>query len=405
MKALDDITVLACEQYEAGTTVTMPMAFMGATIIMVEPPGKGQIGRTNGPVFKEGVDLFYHIVLTLNKKSVTLNLKSPKGLQMFMDLAKKVDIVHDNLGPGTMDRLGLGYEDLKKVNPRLIVSTVKGFGTGPYEKFYCMDTVAQAVGGSLSLTGFPDKPPVGPGISVGDTGTGMFGLGAVLAALHHRDVTGEGQFVEVGMSECSLNYNRGNWALRQAEKDPLFKGPSIERAGNTLPGTAPHNIYKTRDTEKTDNYLMIVAREQKEWDALLTVIGHPELIGDPRFKDANARWQNVEEVDRLITEWTSRQYAFNAFHRLSKAGVPTGVTMNSVQMGNDPHYQEREMVIELDHPHRGRYKTFGGVQRLSDNPVKYDSGPLLGQHNQEIYAKYLGLTHLDLAKLTAEGVI
>jgi len=405
MKALDDITVLANEQYEAGTTATEPMAFLGATVILTERPGTGQIGRASRPPSKEGVDPFYHIYLTMNKKSLTLNLKHPKGVEIFKEIAKKVDIVHDNYGPGVMDRLGVGYEALKKVNPRLIVSSVKGFGEGPYEKYFCMDGVAQATGSSISQTGFPDKPPVSTGVSLGDTGTGMFCLGAILAALHQREVTGEGQFVETAMMETSMSYNRANYALKQAEKDPLFQGPPIPRAANTLPGVAPHDMYKTMDSAVNENYLMIYVREQKQWDALLRVIGRTDLIGNPKYKDTNSRWQYVDEVNKIIEDWTSQRSAFEAFHALAKAGVPVGVTQNSTQMMNDPHFTGREMVIELDHPHRGHYKTFGCVQRLSDNPIQYQTGPLLGQHNQEVLAKYLGYTHLDLAKLAAEGVI
>ncbi len=406
MKALDDITVLACEQYEAGTTATMPMAYMGANIIMVERPGTGQIGRAPRPPFnKPGIDPFYHIYLNMNKKSLSLNLKNPKAVEIFKEIAKKVDIVHDNYGPGAMEKLGVGYEALKKVNPRLIVSSVKGFGEGPYETYMCMDGVAQATGTSASMTGFPDKPPIVPGVSLGDTGTGMFSLGAILAALHYRDVTGEGQFVEASMMECSMNYNRGNYGLRQAERDPLFQGAPVPRAGNSLPGIAPQNIYKTIDSPKNDNYVMIVAREPKQWEALLKVIGRADLIGNPKYADTYARWQNVAEVDKIIEDWTSKQNAFEAFHTLCRAGVPAGVTMNSTQMMNDPHYIQREMVLVLDHPHRGKYKTMGSVQRLCDNPIQYTTAPLLGQHNQEILAKYLGYTHHDCAKLAAEGVI
>jgi len=405
MKALDDITVLACEQYEAGTTATEPMAFLGATIIMVEAPGRGQAGRAPRPTIKPGVDPFYHIYLNMNKKSITLNLRELKGVEIFKEMAKKVDIVHDNLGPGTMDRLGIGYEALKTVNSRLIVSTIKGFGSGPYEKYYCMDGVAQATGTSYSLTGFPDKPPITPGVTLGDTGTGMFSLGAILAALYQRDITGEGQFVEVSMMDSSMSYNRANYALRQSEKDPLFQGPPIQRAGSTLPGVAPYNIYKTRDSADKENYMMIIAREQNQWDALLRVIGREDLIGNPKYKDANTRWQHVNEIDKIIEDWTSQRSAFEAFHALAKAGVPASITLNSTQMMSDPHFIEREMVIELDHPHRGRYKTFGCVQRLSDNKIEYQTAPLLGQHNAEVYAKYMDYTHLDLTKLAAEGII
>jgi formyl-CoA transferase len=405
MKALDDITILACEQYEAGTTATMPQAWMGATVIMCETPGKGQIGRApRPPINKLGIDPFYHIYLNMNKKSITLNLQNPKGVEMFKEMSKKVDVVHDNLGPGTMDRLGVGYEALKAINPRIIVSTVKGFGKGPYEKYFCMDGVAQATGTSYSMTGFPDKPPIVPGVSLGDTGTGMFSLGAILAAIHQRDITGEGQYVEVSMMEASMSYNRANYALRQAEKDPMFQGPPIPRAASTLPGVAPYNIYKTTDIDK-ENYIAIVCKTEKQWTSLLRVIGREDLIGNPKFKDHNTRWANVAEVDKIIEDWTSKRGAFDCFHRLCQAGVPAGVTQNSTQFMNDPHFIQREIIMTLDHPHRGQYKTMGSVQRLSNNPIQYQTSPLLGQSNLEVFAKYLGLTFVDCAKLAAEGVI
>jgi len=405
MKALDDIVVLACEQWEAGTTATMPMAWMGATVIMIEAPGRGQVGRTARPTYKQGVDTFYAIYLTMNKKSLTLNLQNPKGVEVFKELAKKADVVHDNLGPGTMDRLGVGYEALKKVNPRLIVSTIKGFGQGPYEKYFCMDGVAQAVGTSYSMTGFPDKPPITPGVSLGDTGTGMFSLGAILAALHQREKTGEGQFVEVAMAECSMNYNRANYALKQAERDPLFKGAPVMRAGSTMPGVAPYNIYKTTDSTDKDNYLMVIAREPKQWDALLRVIGRTDLTGNPKFKDPWTRWENVAEVDKMIGDWTSNRTAKEGFTALCEAGVPAGITLNSTQMMNDPQFRESGIVIEMDHPHRGKFLTMGCVQKLSDNPIQYENAPLLGQDNLWVLAKYLGYTHLEVTKLAQEGVL
>jgi formyl-CoA transferase/succinyl-CoA--D-citramalate CoA-transferase len=202
-----------------------------------------------------------------------------------------------------------------------------------------------------------------------------------------------------------MNYNRANYALRQAEGDPLFQGPAIKRAGSTLPGVAPYNIYRTADSDEKDNYLMIIAREQKQWHALLRVIGRTDLTGNPKYKDANSRWQYVAEIDKMIEDWTSKRGAYEAFHLLAKAGVPASITLNSTQMMNDPHFREQEMLIDLDHPHRGQYRTFGCVQKLSENKLEYQTGPLLGEHNAEIYAKYMDFTHHDLAKLSAEGII
>jgi formyl-CoA transferase len=210
--------------------------------------------------------------------------------------------------------------------------------------------------------------------------------------------------VEVSMMESSMSYNRANYALRQAEKDPLFKGPQIPRAASTLPGVAPYNIYKTTDVDK-ENYIAIVCKTEKQWTALLRVIGREDLIGNPKFRNPNVRWENVAEVDKTIEDWTKTRSAFECFHKLCQAGVPAGVTQNSTQFMNDPHFLQRETIMTLDHPHRGPYKTVGSVYRLSNNPIQYQTAPLLGQSNLEVYAKYLGLTFIDCAKLAAEGVI
>jgi len=405
LKALDDITVLACEQFEAGTTATELLAFLGAEVIMVETPGKGQPGREGFGAPGPGLDSYYHIYLNLNKKSITLNLASPKGVEIFKEMAKKVDIVFDNLGPGTMDRLGIGYEALKAVNPRLIVGTLKGFGEGPYSSYLCYDSIAQSIGGAYCLTGWPDRPPTMPGQTLGDTGTGMYTFGALLAALQYRDVTGEGQFVELAMVDNSLCFNRVPLALRQAEKDPMFTGEPARRLGNNMPGVAPHGIYKAKDTENSDNYVAIHVVDQPQWNALLKVIGKEELLGDERFKNSASRWENRELVDQMVEEWTSKRSAQNAFHTLAQAGVPAGVTQNTTQMMNDPHLIARKSVVEVDHPHFGRFKTLGCAPRLADSPAEITCAPLLGQHNVEVYARLMGYTHHELSKLTKEGII
>jgi len=405
LKALDDITVLACEQFEAGTTATELLAFLGAEVIMVEAPMRGQPGRTIMPTYQKGVDTFYHIYLNLNKKSITLNLTNPKGVGIFKEMAKKADIVFDNLGPGTMDRLGIGYEALKAVNPRLIVTTLKGFGEGPYSDYLCYDNIAQATGGAYTLSGWPDKPPTLPGTTLGDTGSGMHGFVAMLAALHYRDITGEGQFVELAMVDNSLCFDRVPLALRQAEKDPMFTGAPAKRVGNDMAGAAPHGIYKAKDTAGTDNYVAIHVVDQAQWHALLKVLGKEDLLGDERFKDSASRWENREAVNQMVEAWTSQRSAQNAFHTLAQAGVPAGVTQNIPQVMNDPHLIARRSVVEVDHPHRGKFKALGCAPRLADSPVEVKCAPLLGQNNADVYARLMGYTQYELAELAKEGII
>src|SRR6516225_3036346 len=275
-KALAGVTVLDLTQYEAGTSSTELLAWLGADVIKVEEPKLGEQGRWR-VTDKPGVDSYYFMLLNANKRSITLNLKSSRGKEIFSDLVKQVDIVSENYSLGTMESLGLGYDKLRQINPRLIYLTVKGFGTfGPYSKYKSFDMIAQASGGAMALTGFPGTPPLKPGPTIGDTGTGMHAAIGVLAAYIQRERTGRGQKVEVAMQDAVMNFCRVPNMGTYITKKPIV------RSGNRLAGGGPADVYKCAGGE--DDYVFILCTNREMFESLCSAMGKPEMAEDPRFK-------------------------------------------------------------------------------------------------------------------------
>ena len=404
-KALEDIKVLDLTQWEAGPACTEMMAFLGADVIKVEPPGVGDPSRHFSTVpLEPGVDSFYFIYFNLNKKSITLNLEKAKGIEILKDLAKRVDILVENFEPGTMEGMGLTYDVLKEINPGLIYGRISGYGSyGPYANYPAVDATVQAMGGLFSWTGWPDKPPVKSAPSIGETASSVNLFGGIMMALHQKDKTGKGQFVEVTMMDTVLNLCRVAMTFRQAETDQMFRGAPAKRIGVPNPRSAPSNIYPTKDKDNFINFMF--GRAQHQWENLLRIIGHPELIGDPRFTDPATRGKNSAVVDKLISDWTSTKSGYEAFNTFASAGVSTGITLTSSQAMNDPHVTHRKMVVELEHPVRGKYKTIGYPAKLEKSPVEVKNAPLLGQDNERVYADLMGYTKEDLAKLKEVGVV
>lgn len=403
-KALGDIKVLDLTQWEAGPACTEIMAFLGADVFKVEPPEVGDPARHFSTVpLEPNVDSFYFIYYNLNKKSITLNLEKAKGIDILKDLVKKVDVLVENFEPGTMERMGLTYDVLKELNPRLIVARISGYGSyGPYADYPAVDATVQAMGGLFSWTGWPDKPPVRSAPSIGETASGVNLFDGIMMAIHQRDRTGKGQFVEVTMIDTVLNLTRVRMS-GNTENDQLFQGKPVPRRGIGGTGRAPANLYPTKDEDNFINFMFGGA--QKQWDTLLKTIGHPELIGDPRFTDPVTRGKNSAVVDKLLSDWTSTKGGYEAFNTLAGAGVSTGVTLTSSQAMNDPHVTHRKMVVELEHPVRGKYKTLGYPAKLEKSPVEVENAPLLGQDNEKVYADLIGYTKEDLVKLKEVGVI
>lgn len=397
-KALAGVKVLDLTQFEAGTSCTEMLAWLGADVVKVETPGTGEQGRWQ-LTEKPGVDSHYFMLLNANKRSITLNLKDERGKRIFTELVKKFDVLTENFSLGTLEKWGFGWDRLHELNPRLIYLTIKGFGTfGPYSKYKSFDMIAQASGGAMALTGFPGSPPLKPGPTIGDTGTGMHAAIGVLAAYVQLQRTGKGQKVEVAMQDAILNF------CRVPMMGTYITNKPVPRAGNRLAGGAPGDIYKCSPGGDND-YVYILCTTPAMWESLCKAIGRPDMITDERFKSRRSRGHHVEEVGEAITAWTSQHTKHEVMRMLGEAGVPCGKVLDSVELLNDPHLRERGMVVTIQHPVRGEFTMPGCPVKLEDSPAEVRSAPLLGQHNAEVFAEYLGFDGAELERLKQEGVI
>jgi formyl-CoA transferase len=397
-KALAGVKILDLTQFEAGTSCTEMLAWLGADVIKVEPPKMGEQGRWM-LTEKPGVDSHYFMLLNANKRSITLNMKSERGKEMFVELVKQVDVLSENYSLGTIESWGLGYDRLREINPRLIYLTIKGFGTyGPYSKYKSFDMIAQAAGGAMALTGFPGSPPLKPGPTIGDTGTGIHAACGVLAAYIQRQRTGKGQKVEVAMQEAVFNF------VRVPMMDVHITHKATERRGNRLGGGAVGDIYKCAPGGPND-YVYMLCTTPEMWQTMCKMIGRPDVPEDPRFKDRKERAKHIEDLTHIIEEWTGKRSKHEVMKILGEAGVPCGAVLDSVELLDDPHMKERGMVVTIDHPVRGKFTMPGCPVKLEDSPAEVKSAPLLGQHNAEIYGSMLGLKDGDLDQLKQQGVI
>jgi len=396
-KALDGIRVLDLTQYEAGPSCTQMLAWLGAEVIKIEPPG-GEAGRT-ALSDRRGEDAWFFLLLNSCKKGVTLNLKSPRGRQMFERLARTADVVVENLGPGAMERLGLGYEALRALNPRLIVASVKGFGSGgPYTEYKSFEWIAQAMAGAMSMTGAPDGPPTKAIGGLADTGAGLHTAIGILAAIIQRHATGVGQQIEVAQQDAVVNL------LRIHLRDTYANGKPVPRQGNRSVNAAPSNIYRCRPFGPND-YVFIHCATVEMWKTLTRIVGRPELGDDARYADRRDRVAFVDEIDDLIEAWTEKRTKQEVMEILAGAGVPCGAVLDSVEVLADPHLRQRGFVVDLEHPTRGAYPMPANPVRLSASPTEVVRAPLLGEHNAEVYGGLLGCGAAELEALRREGVI
>ncbi len=394
--ALDGIRVLDLSQYEAGPSCAETLAWLGAEVIKIEPPA-GEPAR-RGFSEQAGVDSVFFCLLNANKKSVTLNLKSERGRQIFEGLAKTADVVIENLGPGAMERLGLGHDALSRLNPRIISASVKGFGSeGPYASYKSFEMIAQAMGGVMSLTGTADGPPTRIEAGLGDTGAGLHAAIGILAAIVQRGVTGVGQRVEVAQQDVVVSLTRIHF------RDHYLGVSPILRHGNRSPGAAPSNLYRCRPFGPND-YVFIHVANPDMWKALVGVIGQPELA-DPRLADRAERLARADELDALVESWTGKRTKHEVMALLGSAGVPCGAVLDSGEVMSNEHLRGRGMIVDVEHPVRGRMPVPGNPIRLSASSTAVTHAPLLGQHNAEILGKVLGLSADDLARLKDDGVI
>jgi formyl-CoA transferase len=396
--ALSGIKVLDLSQFEAGPACTQTLAWLGADVIKVERPVYGEAARTS---VGDNVDSWSFLLLNANKKSVTADLKKPEGLDLVRRLAACADVFIENFGPGVIDRLGLGYDDVKAVRPDIIYAQIKGFGdASPWANFPAFDPIGQAAGGSIAMTGAEVGPPIRPGASIADTGAGLHCAIAILAAVIQRSRTGEGQRIEVAMQDVVMNFTRTAWQSFNAT------GAPADRAESDFLN-APKGLYPCKPFGLNDYIQIFTSRwpGSRHWDLLLEVIGREDLKGDPRFETPAKRFTHREEVDGLVKNWTAERTKFEAMRALGAAGVPVSAVMDTVDLAHDEYLRDRGMVVQLEHPDRGRVTTPGFPIKMSQSDVEVTLAPRLGADTDDVYRDLLGLEAKELDALREQGVI
>ena len=402
LDCLEGVRVVDFTQFEAGPSCTEALAWLGAEVVKIENPKTGDPGRRLAPG-KPDNDPWYFHQFNANKKSVTLNLKSPRGLEIVKDLLKKADVTVENMAPGTIERLGLGWDVVRELNPRIVYCQVKGFGEGsPYEKNLAFDMIAQAAGGPISVTGDADRPPVKPGPSFGDTGTGMLMAVSILAALYRRDRTGKGRRLQVAMQDAMVHYMRVPFSRTQLSGQAQIRGGS-SRSSALL---APSALYPCKPGGPNDYVYVFTSRANPEhWTRLLKAIGREDIIGDPRYDTWPARGERAAEVDEIIAAWTRQHTKEEAMKIIGGAGVPAGAVFDTLELLNDPSLAERGIMQKIEHPTTGKLTVPAWPVRFDGAPPRVKPSPLLGQHNADILGGWLGIAAGEVEALRAEGIV
>ena len=388
MAALDGMRVLDMTQYEAGTSCTQALAWMGADVVKVEAPGRGDPGR--GPNGSSE----YFIVWNSNKRSVAIDLKSEKGRELFLDLVPKFDVFVENYGPGVIEKLDLTYDVMRARNPEIIYARLKGFGLeGPWSDFKCYDMVAQAAAGAFSITGEADGPPMRPGPTMGDAGTGVQMALAICGAYIQKLRTGHGQFIELSMQEAMTYY------LRTATSGGRFGERPAGRSGN---GGGPYsNLYPCKGDGPND-YLFVMAVTGKMAEALLGVVGNVEDVGD---SGERTREETMALIREKVTAWTRERTKYDAMRELAEAGVPASAVLTTQDLYTNPHLVERGFVHEVEHPIHGTIKLLGWPVKMSESEVSVKPAPQLGEHTSSVLAADLGLTNEAIDQLARAGIV
>jgi len=413
MEALKGVRILDMTHVQAGPTCSQLLAWLGADVIKFENP---QGDATRGQLRDvPNADSLYFTMLNCNKRSITVNMKSAEGKQVFVDLLTKCDIIMENFGPGVLDRLGFTWEKIHQINPRVVMGSIKGFGsTGPYADFKAYENVAQAMGGAMSTTGVPEGPPFVTGAQIGDTGTGLHLAIGLLAALNQRNRTGQGQYVEVAMMDGVMNLcrvkfrdhqrlTRGNLSEYSV---PTRQGMGdVPRAGNDSGGGQLGNAIHCKPHGPND-WLYVVVQEAV-WDALAKRIGPdlemPDLATDPRFAKVADRRKNQNEMWALITKFAASYTKREFMAILNPLDVPCGPIMGTEDLATDEHVRGREMWVEIDHPQRGKWWNVGMPIKLSDSPPQIRRSPLLGEHTEEVLKEVLGYDEAKISSLKTAG--
>jgi formyl-CoA transferase len=405
-RALAGIRVLDLTQWEAGSMCVQSLAFMGADVIKIERPRTGDSARI-ASADSADMDSLFFLVLNSNKRSLTLDLRTGEGRQILAELIKRCDVFVENFAPGTIERLGFGYDVVRDLNPQMIFASVKGFSKfSPYRDFRSFDAIAQSVGGAVAFTGEPGGPPLKPGPTFADTGSGLHLAVGVCAALYQRERTGKGQQIEVAMQEAVMNFCRMTYGRHQ------MTGRPAERVGNGSPSgtSAPSGLYPCLGEGANDYLFIYTARDEvsgnQQWRKLLGTIGRADLADDPRFATPELRFRHQADVDEILATWTREHDKREAMELLNKAGVPAGAVLDSGDLLSDPTFYESGMLTTVQHPVRGPVVLPGWPVRMSESaPPVITSPPLLGAHTADVLNEVLGMSSEALAELQEKGIV
>jgi len=393
---LAGIRILDLSWVLAGPFATMVLSDLGAEVIKLERPESGDLARRTGPFIDD--ESAYFMSLNRGKKSLTIDLKTAKGKQVFLKLVKNVDVIVENFVPGTMKRLGLDYEVVRKRNPRIIYTSISGFGqTGPYAQQRALDIIIQAMGGMMSITGEPDGPPIRPGASLGDMTAGLFTTIGILTAIFEREKSGQGQMLDIGMLDCQLAI------LENAFTRFFATGKIPERTGTRHPTYTPFQAF-----ESEDGYIVIamVGGVRNQWPLFCAVIGRLDLMDDERFESGESRTQYYSELEPILSEVMKTKTTVQWIEELSEVGIPCGPINNIEQVANHPQVLARDMIKEISHPRLGKLKLINSPIKLSRTPGGIEGiSPDLGQDTEQVLNDLLGMSEKEINQLKKSRAI
>ena len=411
-KALQGVRILDFTHVQSGPTCTQLLAWFGADVIKVERPGEGDITRSQLRDLPDA-DSLYFTMLNHNKRSITLDTKTPKGKEVLESLIKTCDVMVENFAPGVLDRMGVTWERIQELNPAMIVASVKGFGPGPFENCKVYENVAQCAGGAASTTGFDDGPPMVTGAQIGDSGTGLHLALGIVTALYQRRETGRGQKVLAAMQDAVLNLCR----VKLRDQQRLAHGPmkeypqypngefgdTVPRAGNASGGGQPGWILKCKGWETDPNAYIYFIAQAPVWKSICKVIGKEEWITDPDYASPVARLPRLMSIFATVEDWTKTLTKFEVMDTLNKYDIPCGPILSMKEIAEDKSLYETGTLVEVEHPTRGSYLTVGNPIKLSDSPTEVTRSPLLGEHTDEILRDVLGFSEREIMEIRDSG--
>ena len=415
MEALKGIKILDFTHVQSGPTCTQLLAWFGADVIKVERPGSGD--PTRGQLVDvPGADSLYFTMLNHNKRSITLNTKNGTGKEVLRRLIEECDVLVENFAPGAMERMGFGWDQVRAINPRMIMASVKGFGPGPYEDCKVYENVAQCAGGAASTTGFLDNVPMVTGAQIGDSGTGLHLALGIVAALFQRERSGEGQRVQAAMQDGVINLCR----VKLRDQQRLKAGPLTEysqygqgipfkdatpRAANDSGGGQPGRILKCKGWEEDDNAYTYFITQAAVWGRICDLIGKPGWKEDPDYATPKARLPRLDEVFGAIEDWTRTRTKFEVMEICNPLDIPVGPILSMKEIAEEPSLRETGTIVEVDHPERGPYISVGCPVKLSASPAAVTRAPLLGEHTEEVLSRVLGYRTEEVERIWDSGAV